>query len=135
ENGKEIAGSYQSLRGDVPLDYVSLNGIFLGQYNPGQGKFESAWDNWSGSTSINSFLDANYAGFSAKLQSTWNNGLRDFRNQAIMIGGADILAAGVGAVIAARGAQAGVATLFRYGSTHFSIDVRLGEEALHTEQL
>jgi len=127
ENGKEIAGSYQSLRGDVPLDYVSLNGIFLGQYNPGQGKFESAWDNWSGSTSINSFLDANYAGFSAKLQSTWNNGLRDFRNQAIMIGGADILAAGVGAALASKAVATIDTALIRFTQSSVSQVFRTGE--------
>jgi hypothetical protein len=63
-------------------------------------------DGWSGSAGLTGLLNANFGGFSLGVQNAWNGGLREFRNDAIIFGGGEIIGAGIGAAIAARAAAA-----------------------------
>ncbi len=116
---------------------AAVRSNYLGRFNPDTGIFSSAFgdDSW-----FSPGLSASLGTDALKWRLAYNAGIFGTLNylqtralpMAAGILAAPLLAPAAGAN---RGAEAGEALVYRYAGSHFSVEVRAGEEILHTEQV
>jgi len=116
---------------------VWVDGAYAGYFRQSDGQF--LWDDSFSSASsvaIHRAMFDQYASFGARLLASAQGTLAEARRQSLYAGagmlGAEVLGA---AILAGRGAAAGTATIYRYGTQHASVAVRHGDTLLHTHQV